>query len=487
MEEVQNSIKDKAFKSVFWSAVERFSVQAGQIVIELILARLLLPADYGIIAMIGVFIAIAQTFVDGGFSNALIQKKHCTDVDFSTTFYFNIIIGFVLYTVIYSLAPFLSKFYNEPLLENITKIVGLNIIISSLSIVQRSKLIIELNFKQQAFISFISILISGTFSIICAYLGMGVWALVFQVLSYNVINAILLWKYSKWIPSLVFSKESFYALFGYGSKLLISNLLQTIYINLYTLVIGKKFSSKELGYYNRSLVISQIPSYKLTEIITNAMFPIQCQLQDNIEQLKKSFISYLRVSCYIVFPLSTLVMVLSKPLIYVVLTDKWLAMSPLLSILSVAYMWTPIMAANNNIVKVSGRTDFFLKAEIIKKVFAVLVLIMSLPWGIYVICIGAIIYSFVDIYIMSKFSYKVIGVSLIKQMKELFGIIFLTFSMGVLVYIIKSLFTSLLLQLVCGGICGCSYYLFVSKLCNFSEFNFIYSYSIKYLKKWRKK
>lgn len=487
MEEVQDSIKDKAFKSVFWSAVERFSVQAGQVVIELILARLLLPTDYGIVAMIGVFIAIAQTFVDGGFSNALVQRKHCTNIDLSTAFYFNIIVGLVLYILIYSLAPLLSKFYNEPLLEDITKIVGLNIIISSLSIVQRSKLIIELNFRRQAFISFVSIFISGAFSIICAYIGWGVWSLVFQVLLYNIITTLLLWKYNKWIPMLVFSKESFHSLFGYGSKLLVSNLLQTIYVNIYTLVIGKKFSSKELGYYNRSMVISQIPSYKLTEIITNAMFPIQCQLQDNLERLKNSFFSYLRMSCYIVFPLSMLIIVLSKPLIYVILTDKWLEMYPLLSILSVAYMWTPIMAANNNIVKASGRTDYFLKAEILKKALAVLILIMSLPWGIYVICIGMVLYSFVDIFVISKFSFKVIRVSLFDQVKELTNILFITVSMGGLVVIVKSLFDSYLVQLVLGGISGCCYYLLVSKLCNLPEFNFIYSYSIKYLKKWRKK
>lgn len=486
MEEIQNSIKDKAFKSVFWSAVERFSVQAGQILIELILARLLLPSDYGIVAMIGVFIAIAQTFVDGGFSNALIQKKYCTNTDFSTIFYFNIIIGFLLYAIIFFSAPLLSKFYNEPLLENVTKIVGLNVIISSLNIVQRSKLIIELNFRRQAYISFISIFISGAFSVIVAYIGWGVWALVFQVLLYNIINTILLWKCNNWIPMLAFSKESFYSLFGYGSKLLISNLLQTLYVNLYTLVIGRKFSSRELGYYNRSLVISQIPSYKLTEIITNAIFPIQCQLQDDAERLKNSFISYLKMSCYIVFPLSTLIVVLSKSLVCVVLTDKWSAMSPLLSILSIAYMWTPVMAANNNIVKVSGRTDYFLKAEILKKVLAVLILIISLPWGIHAICAGSILYSLVDIYVISRFSFKVIGVSLFEQIKELIGIILLTISMGVVVFIVKSVFASYLLQLVLSSICGCCYYLFVSKLCNLPEFNFIYSYSIKYLKRWRK-
>ncbi|MCU6770365.1 Lipopolysaccharide biosynthesis protein wzxC [uncultured Bacteroides sp.] len=487
MAEKYNNIKDKAFNSVFWSAIERFSVQIGQIVVELILARLLLPADYGVVAMISVFIAIAQTFVDGGFANALIQKKDCSNTDYSTAFYFNVIVGIFLYFCIYFSAPFLSEFYKEPLLEVVTKIVGLNIIISSLSIVQRSRLIIELNFRLQAFISFVSILFSGTLSILGAYLGWGVWALVFQVLSYNTINVILLWYYGKWKPTVEFSKDSFVKLFGYGSKLLVSNLLQTIYLNLYTLVIGKKFSSLELGYYNRSLVISQVPSYKLTEIMSNAMFPIQCQLQDDKIKLRNSFISYLRMSCYIVFPLSITIAILADSLVYVVLTDKWLDMAPLLAILSIAYMWTPVMVVNNNIIKVSGRTDYFLKAEIIKKIIAVLILLTTLHFGLYAICVGSILYSFVDILIITRFSVKVINLPLLVQLKQILSILALTISMGLIIWITKSLFDSYFLQLFVGGFVGLTCYLLISKLIGLPEFDYIFSYVTKFFNKWKKK
>ena len=483
MEKERPALQDKAFISVLWSAIERFSIQGGQIVVELILARLLLPADYGIIAMIGVFIAIAQTFVDGGFSNALIQKKHCTIVDFSTAFYFNILVGVVLYMVVFIVAPVFASFYDEPLLKQVTRVVGLNLIVSSLSIVQQSKLIIELNFKRRAFISSVSILFSGSLSIFCAFIGWGVWALVLQVLSYNVIKMILLWYFGKWKPLFIFSKKSFQMMFGYGSKLLLSNLLQTIYVNLYTLVIGKRFSSTELGYYNRSLVISQVPSYKLTEIMTNAIFPIQCQLQENTEQLRRSFIAYLRMACYIVFPLSVLVAVLSDSIIAVVLTEKWLPMSPILSILCFAYMWTPIMATNNNIIKVVGRTDYFLKAEVLKKVIAVLILLISLPYGIHVICLGLVVYSFIDISIITFFTSKVINVSLIRQLKEILKIFLAVISMGMFIFCIKQYIHSYLGQLISGIFIGGCYYVCISRIFRLPELNYLYLHSIQLFKR----
>lgn len=485
MAKEQLALQDKAFTSVFWSAIERFSVQGGQIIVELVLARLLFPSDYGIIAMISVFIAIAQAFVDGGFSNALIQKKQCTNIDFSTAFYFNILVGLVLYIVVYVLAPFFAAFYDEPLLKQVTRVVGLNLIVSSLSIVQRSKLIIELNFKRQAFISFASILVSGCLSIFCASIGWGVWALVLQVFVYNTLTTILLWYYGKWKPLFLFSKESFNMMFGYGSKLLISNLLQTIYVNLYTLVIGKRFSSTELGYYNRSSVIAQVPSYKLTEIMTNAMFPIQCQLQENVEQLRRSFIAYLRMACYIVFPLSVSVAVLSDSIIVVVLTEKWLPMSHILSILCFAYMWTPVMAANNNIIKVLGRTDYFLKAEVLKKIIAVLILLVSLPFGIHVICLGLVVYSFVDIFIITYFSDKVIAVSLMEQLKEILKIFLLAISMGGLIFCIKPFIHSCWGQLICGIFIGGCYYICMSRLLKLTELSYIYSHCIQFIKKRR--
>ena len=240
------SIQQQATKSVFWSAVERFSVQGVQFLLSLVIARLLLPTDYGLIAMLGIFMAIAQTFIDSGFANALIQKKDRSDVDYSTVFYFNIAVSAILYLLLYFSAPFISAFYVESALTSITRIVGLTLIINSFGIVQQAKMTVELDFKRQAYAALIAVVCSGCIGVWMAYAGYGVWALVFQALLNNLLRVCLIWYFSGWLPEICFSVDSFRKLFSFGSKLLASSLLHTIYTNLYTLVIGKKFSAGEL-------------------------------------------------------------------------------------------------------------------------------------------------------------------------------------------------------------------------------------------------
>ena len=333
---MSDSLKSQAVRGVLWSAVERFSVQGIQFVLSIIIARLVAPSEYGLIAMLGIFLAIAQTFIESGFSNALIQKKDRTEIDFSTVFYFNIVVSLVVYLILFLSAPYIALFYKEPLLDIITKWVGLNIIISALSIVQRAKLTIQLNFKTQAKASLIAVIVSGICGITMAYYGYGVWALVCQSLLNNLLNTLLLWVFARWMPAFIFSWQSFKGLFSFGSKLLLSGLLHTIYLNLYTLVIGRKYSATDVGYYNRSYSLAQYPSVNIVGVITRAIYPIQCEMQHDEERLSSSFIQYLRMSCYIIFPLMVGLAVLSKPMVLVLLTDKWVSMSELLSILCIA-------------------------------------------------------------------------------------------------------------------------------------------------------
>ncbi len=473
------TLKDQAFTSVFWSAVERFSVQGGQIIIEIVLARLLLPDDYGLIAILGVFLAIAQTFIDGGFSNALIQKKDRNDVDYSTILYFNVFVALLSYLLLLVSAPSIASFYNEPQLIPVARIIGLNLIVCALSIVQRTKLMIALDFKRQAMISFTSILLSGACSIFLAYNGWGVWALVWQVLINNCCISLLLWFSSSWKPLFVFSITSFKSLFPYGMRLLLASLMQTIYLNLYTIVIGKKFSPQVLGYYNRANVLSQVPSYKLTEIMTNAMFPIQCKIQDDDEKLSTSFISYLRMSCFIIFPLTLGLSALAAPVVELVLTAKWLAMVPLLQLLCFAYMWTPVMALNHNLLKVKGRMDYFLRAEIIKKVVAVTILVLSLMGGIKMLCAGLILYSFADIFIITRYSSRVVSVTLMRQIRELFGIFAISLSMAILVYCVQLFISSVILKIAVGILVGMIYYVGMAYMCKMKELDVLWNKFIK--------
>lgn len=333
------SINQQATTSVFWSAVERFSAQGIQFVLSIILARILLPSDYGLVAMLGIFLAIAQTFIDSGFANALIQKRDQTKADYSTVFYFNIIVSVVLYILLYYSAPLIASFYKEDLLVVITRIIGLTLIINSFGIVQQAKLTIALDFKRQAIASLFAVIISGGIGLWMAFSGYGVWTLVYQSLINNLLRVVMIWIFSGWWPRLCFSVSSFRTLFAFGSKLLLSSLLHTLYANLYTLVIGKWFASVELGYYSRAFTWARFPSANFADVIVRAIYPIQCRMQDDHEQLCGVFLKYMRMACFLIFPVMIGLCAVAEPLVRLILTDKWLPAVPLLQILCIAYMW----------------------------------------------------------------------------------------------------------------------------------------------------
>jgi len=470
---MDNSITSQTVRSVTWSAVERFSVQAIQFVITIILARLVAPSEFGLIAMLAIFIAIAQSFVDSGFSSALVQKKNRTEIDFSTVFYFNIVISLLLYIVLFLSAPYIALYYKEPLLELICKWMGVSLIIQGLSVVQIAKLTVLLDFKTQAKASLIAVIISGLLGVCLAYYGYGVWALVIQSILNNLLNTFLLWVFAKWIPKLIFSWHSLKTLFSFGSKLLLSGLLSTIYINLYTLVIGRKYSAMDVGYYNQTSLTARFPSVSLMAIISRAIYPIQCKIQDENELLYSSFIQYLRMSCYIISPIMIGMAVVAKPLVLVMLTDKWLPMSNLLSVLCVAYILNPIMVLNNQILNVKGRSDYFLKSEIIKKIVGILIMLVTIPFGLTIICIGILVYNIFDMIIIIYYSKKVINIGYYKQFKSVFPIFSLSVTMGGIVYLSLLIISNVYLQLFLGVLIGIMVYLSLSKLFHIKEFNFL--------------
>ena len=462
-------------KGVVWSAIERFSVQGIQFVLGIFIARLVAPSEYGLIAMLGIFLAIAQGFIDSGFANALIQKQNRTETDYSTVFYFNIAVAIILYGLLYFAAPYIASFYREPLLEVVTKWVGLNIIISSFSIVQRAWLSVQMDFKTQAKASLVAVILSGLVGVYLAYHGYGVWALVTQALLNNLLDTLLLWGYAKWRPALVFSYLSFKELFAFGSKQMLSGFMQVLYMNLYSLVIGRRYSASDVGFYNISYSLAQYPSTNIVNIITRAIYPVQCSMQDDDEKLSATFHQYLRMSCFIVFPLMIGLAVLARPLILLVLTEKWMPAANLLSILSIAYMWVPVMVINNQILNVKGRTDYFLKAEIIKKILALAILFATMPLGLTILCIGQLLYSFVDIAIILFYAKKVVVTGYWMQVKQLLPVFLLSSSMGVLVWVVSSVCPSALLQLLAGVLVGAGYYIIASKCFHFKEFDFLLS------------
>ena len=459
---VLSSLKQKTLSGVLWSCVERFSVQGIQFVIMVIMARILLPSDYGMIGMLAIFIAIAQTLIDSGFSNALIQKKDRSEIDYSTVFYFNIAVGIVLYFILFFSSPLIARFYNTPELTGLTRVLALNLFINSLAVVQRAILSIKIDFKTQAKASFSAAIISGIVGIVMAYTGFGVWSLAVQTVLNAFVNTVLLWIFSKWIPLKVFSFESFKKLFTFGSKLLASGLLDTFYRNIYTIVIGKKFASTDLGYFTRADQFAQFPSSNLTGIIQRVTFPVLSEIQDDDERLAHAYRKFLRLSAYMIFPLMTGLAAVAYPFINCLLTEKWTFTALLLQILCFSYMWYPVHAINLNLLQVKGRSDLFLKLEIYKKIMGIVVLGVTIPLGLVAMCWGTIIASLFSLVINTYYTGKLIHVGLFKQLRDLSPALFYSLTMAIVVYLTTCLFADQLLQLLIGIITGIIYYLLVS-------------------------
>ena len=464
------SLKQQTVKGVLWSAIERFSVQGLQFILGVVLARILMPSDYGLVGMLTIFIAISQTIVDSGFSSALIQKKDRNEVDYSTAFYFNIVVGLVLYFILFFSAPLIARFYDTPQLEGLTKVIGINVFISSLAIVQRAKLTIKLDFKTQARASLSSVAIGGIIGITMAYNGFGVWSLVVQSIVRNGLNTFLLWIFSKWMPKEKFSKDSFKGMFSFGSKLLGAGLLNTVFSNVYLLIIGKLFSASDLGYYTRAKQFKNFPSQNITSIIQRVTYPVLSQIQDEEERLKKTYRKFIRLSAYIVFPLMVGLALVAKPLMLVVLTEKWLPAAPFLQILSVAGLLFPIHAINLNILNVKGRSDLFLKLEIIKKIVITITILITFSFGLKALVFGQIFTSIVSFFINTHYSGKLIDYGTKKQLKDLIQIAALCLPMAVAVFIIVYFVNNELLQLLLSIPAGAILYIGLSKVMKVPEF-----------------
>jgi O-antigen/teichoic acid export membrane protein len=471
---LEDTIKHKTIKGVFWSSIERFSAQGIQFILGMIMARLLEPSDYGVIGMLAIFLAISQTFIDSGFSNALIQKPDRTEIDFSTVFYFNIAVGFFFYLVLFFISPLIARFYNTPALEGVTKVVALNLLFNSLVVVHRSKLTIAIDFKNQAKASLIAVILSGATGLFMAYTGFGVWALAFQSMLNTGLNMIFLWILVRWKPLRVFSIPSFKQLFSYGSKLLFSGLLDTIYRNIYTIVIGKRFQAGDLGYYTRADQFAQFPSSNITGIFQRVTFPILSDIQHDDEKLKSVYRQYLRISAFVIFPLMCGLAGVAGPFIRLILTEKWIGVVPLLQLLCFSLMWYPVHAINLNLLQVKGRSDLFLRVEIIKKCFGVGILCVTIPFGIKAMCAGTIVSSFLSLFVNTYYTEKIISVGFIKQMRDLLPVFLTAFSMSIVAYTVSNIFVNYGLGLFLGIIAGIIYYFLANMLFNSKELKLLF-------------
>ena len=468
---MQNSLKQKTVHGVIWSTLERFSVQGIQFAVMIIMARMLTPNDYGLVGMLAVFIAVSQSLVDSGFSQALIRKQDRTEIDNSTVFYFNLVVGLILYGILFAAAPLIADFYNEPQLIPITRVIGLSVLFNSLVVVQRALLTIKIDFKTQAKAALTAAISSGAVGIWMASSGYGVWSIVTQQLINLGINTLLLWVLSHWRPQLIYSWKSFYELFGFGSKLLVSGLIDTIYRNIYLIVIGKVFSASDLGYYTRAHQFTDFPSSNLTGIIQRVTYPVLCSIQNEDERLANVYRRFLRISAFVIFPLMMGLAAVAEPLVLTLLKEQWLFTATLLSIICFQMMWYPIHAINLNLLQVKGRSDLFLKLEIYKKIVGVIILCITIPMGLIAMCIGGFFSSMIALIINTYYTGQLIHVGYFRQMRDLMPIFLLSISMGCIVYFTINLFhIHPIVQLSIGIVIGILYYVLFSLLFKFTEF-----------------
>lgn len=386
---------------------------------NILLARLLSPEDFGLIAIIAIFIQISQTCIDSGFSNALIQKKGRTQTDYSTVFIFNLAVSIVFYVILFLCSPVISVFFKDPKLVSLTRVVGINLIIGALMAVHKTRLSIQLRFKIQAIISLISAIVSAVISIWMAYNQFGVWSLVFLSLINNLLQVILIYIFVKWMPSLVFSLQSFRTLFSYSSKLLGASLIHLLYRNIYPVIIGKKFSSEELGYFNRADTFAMYVPALVGAVVSKVAFPIFSRIQDDNCRLRHAYSKYIIFSSLIVFPVLIGLIVLAKTLTITILKDQWLPMLPMLQILCIDWMSDHLCQINLNILFVKGRSDLAFKLECVKKTLAIIIFFISLYWGIIGVCWGRVLYGIIAVYLNSYYTYKLIGMSQIQQLKDI--------------------------------------------------------------------
>ncbi len=451
---MEKGIKSKAAKSVVWSFAEKLSVQGIGFIINLILTRLLMPEDYGVIAILYIFISVATVFIDGGFSNALIQNQKRTEKDFSTAFYTNIGVGFFCYLILFFLAPYLARFFAQPLIKDVMRVYGITLIISSFTLVQKSRFYIIYNFRVIAHISVVAIIVGGIAAIFMAYNGLGVWTLVWYYIIVESIRTICLWVFGRWKPSLCFSRQSFYAIFNFGTKVLGADILNVFASNLYTFVIGKLFNATSLGFYSRGQSMAFIIPANCSNIMTQAAYPVFCEVQNDIQRLRSFFVKYVRMSFMIISPIMTLLAVLASPLVSLVLTDKWLPCVPFMQILAIGYMFDPVMRLNKNVINVTGHPEYSFYSELYKKIALLFILIVTCGFGIYSMAIGLALYSLADLLIVSIHVNKVVGINFIDEMCMLFPQILYCAITAVCVNFCSNLFSTPIMQLVAGTLTG---------------------------------
>ena len=452
----QQNIKGKVLSGLVWMFGERISAQLVTFIVSIVLARLLEPSSYGAIAIVNIFIALANVFVVSGFGNSLIQKKDADDKDFSSVFYFNIVMGVIVYIIIFISAPYIARFYDLQILCPALRVMGLRLIVAGINSVQSAYVSRNMMFRRFFWSTLWGTIGSAVVGITMAYMGFGIWALVAQYMFNSVIDTLVLWFTVKWRPKLLFSFNRLKSLFSFGWKLLVSSLLDTGFNNLRSLVIGKMYTSADLAFYNKGKSFPNLVVVNINSSIQSVLFPVMADAQDKKDEVKAMVRRAIRISSYIMFPMMAGLALVAEPLIKLLLTEKWLSCVPYLQISCFVFAFMPIHTANLQAIKAMGRSDIFLKLEIIKKIMGLAVLIAVMGYGVLAIALSSMAVTVVSAFINAYPNRKLLNYGYIEQIRDLFNGIVPLIVMSIAVLIVSFLnigdFPLMILQTIVGMI-----------------------------------
>ena len=413
------TIREKTLTGMLWSFIESSANYGTQFAFGIVLARILTPSDFGLMGMLAVFIGIAQTFVDSGFSNALIRKSDCTQTDYSTVFYYNLAASIVGCGILIGVSGPVSAFFSEPRLKLMLQVLALGVIVNAFGVIQLTILTKAVNFKLQALVSLLASAGSGIVGVLLALQGFGVWSLVGLSLSRSALTSVLLWAVTRWRPLLTWSRQSFQELFGFGGKLLVSVLIETTYKNLYFIVIGKYFSAAELGYYTRADQFRAFPAENLAGIIGRVSYPVLSSIQHDKDQFKRAFQKLLRSTMLLTFMLMLGLAAVAKPLVLTLIGEQWLPAVGYIQLLCFVGMFYPLHTLNLKLLQVQGRSDLFLRLELIKKVVAIPTIVIGVMFGVRAMIIGLIVYNVFAYYLNSYWSGRLLGYAFREQVQDI--------------------------------------------------------------------
>ena len=480
---MSSSLKNRAVKGVGWSFIDNIANQGITFLVGLVLARILTPAEFGVLGMITIFIAISNSIIDSGFSNALIRKTDTQRIDYNTVFLFNLALSLLIYALLYLASPAISRFFNEPQLVSLTRVMGLVLFINAFAIIQRTVLVKRVDFKTQTKVSVIASLGSAVVGIGMALMDYGVWSLVGQQLTRQFLNTLFLWVFNAWRPVFEFSKRSFRDLFGFGSKLLVSGLIATIYKNIYYIIIGRFYTSSQLGQYTRAEQFNIIFSSNLTSIVQRVSYPVLASIQNEPERLRSAYRKVIKTTMLITFACMLGLAACAKPLILILIGEQWLTAVKYLQIICFSGMLYPLHAINLNILQVKGRSDLFLKLEVIKKVLAVFPICLGIFWGIEYMLLGSVFNSFVAYFLNARYSKNMINYSVFEQVRDIFPVFSVSLLVASVMWSVSFLDLNNYIQLIVQIILGLGLAWIIYEKLNLEEYRELKGIVLSVLKK----